>query len=76
MTTFERVRQVVMQETGTDAEYITPDRPIVTLCMDSLEMASLIIELENEFNIDIEREDAAKLVTIQDAVDFADAIKP
>lgn len=70
MTTFEKVREVVHLETG---ETVTPDTRLVTLVSDSLEMASLVLELEAATGKEIPDEDLQKLFTVQDVVDYAEA---
>jgi acyl carrier protein len=69
MTTFEKVRQTIRLETG---ELVTPDTRLVTLVTDSLEMASLVTELENAFGFDIPDEDMQKLFTVKDVVDYVE----
>lgn len=70
MTTFEKVREAVALETG---EVVTPDTRLVTLVSDSLEMASLVLELEAATGKEIPDEDFEKLFTVQDVVNYAEA---
>lgn len=71
MTTFERVQRVIADDLGVDESEIKLDTPFVDICTDSLEMASLVQDLEEEFSICIE--DMTNFLTVQDAVRFAEA---
>jgi acyl carrier protein len=71
MTTFDRVRRVLIEEVGVDA-HIEPLCTLSHIGIDSLEMSQLMLELEDEFGIEIPDDDMQKIFTVQDIVNYAD----
>ena len=75
-TVFERVRAIVVEQLGVEEEEVVPAASFVDdLNADSLDLVELIMSLEEEFSTDangleIPDEDAAKIATVQDAVDY------
>jgi acyl carrier protein len=75
-TVFERVRNIIVEQLGVDEEDVTPTASFVEdLNADSLDLVELIMSMEEEFSTDdrhveISDEDAEKIVTVQDAVDY------
>lgn len=75
-TVFERVKKVAVEQLGVDAGQVVPNAAFVEdLNADSLDLVELIMALEEEFSvgeksIEISDEDAEKIVTVQDAVDY------
>ena len=75
-TVFERVRRIVVEQLGAEEEEVTPTASFVEdLNADSLDLVELIMSMEEEFTsdsrkIEISDEDAEKIVTVQDAVDY------
>ncbi|MSQ35566.1 MAG: acyl carrier protein [Dehalococcoidia bacterium] len=73
---FERVRTMVVDQLGVDETQVTPNASFVDdLNADSLDLVELIMSIEEEFSkdgseIEISDEDAEKIQTVQDAVDF------
>ena len=73
---FERLKKVVMEQLGVEAEEVVPTASFVDdLGADSLDLVELRMSLEDEFStpsrkVEIPDEVAEKLVTIQDAVDY------
>jgi acyl carrier protein len=66
---FNKVKQIIVDQTGEDDEMVTPDANIKDdLNADSLDVFEVINELEDEFDIKIENEEGIK--TVQDLVDF------
>ncbi|MBL76112.1 MAG: acyl carrier protein [Chloroflexi bacterium] len=78
-TVFDRVKDVVVDRLGSDDDAITLEASFVDdLNADSLDLVELIMGFEEEFSTDdnqvkITDEDAEKIRTIQDAVDFIKA---
>ena len=75
-TIYERIKPLVVEQLGVEEENIKPAASFVEeLGADSLDLVELIMSLEEEFStptkkIEIPDEDAEKIVTIQDAVDY------
>ena len=78
-TVFDRVKDVVVDRLGSDNDAITLEASFVDdLNADSLDLVELIMGFEEEFSTDdnqvkITDEDAEKIRTIQDEVDFIKA---
>lgn len=74
-TVFERVRAIVVEQLGVDEEDVVMAASFTDdLNADSLDLVELIMSLEEAFQGDVELEisdeDAEKIVTVQDAVDY------
>jgi acyl carrier protein len=75
-TIFERIKAMVVEQLGVDEKDVVPTASFVEdLGADSLDLVELIMSLEEEFSnpnrkIEIPDEDAEKIVTIQDAIDY------
>ena len=75
-TVYERVRKIVVDQLGVEEDQVVPAASFVDdLNADSLDLVELIMSLEEEFSkggksIEISDEDAEKIVTVQDAVDY------
>ena len=75
-TVFERVRKIIVDQLGVDEEQVVPSASFVDdLNADSLDLVELIMSLEEEFikdgkTLEISDEDAEKIVTVQDAIDY------
>ncbi|WP_420828506.1 acyl carrier protein [Jeotgalibaca caeni] len=74
--TLNKISQMVTERFGVDEEKVTRDLTFQEdLGADSLDVVELIMEMEDVFNIQISDEDAEKIITIGDAVDYIDANK-
>ena len=70
----DKVKKIIAEKLSVDMEEIVPDASFVDdLGADSLDLVELIMSMEEEFDIDISDEDAEKLVTFQDALDYIKA---
>lgn len=75
-TVFERVRKIIVEQLGVEEEEVTPTASFVDdLNADSLDLVELIMSMEEEFTteertVEISDEDAERIVTVQDAVDY------
>ncbi len=68
---FEKVKKVLAEQLGVDESVITLDSSFVDdLGADSLDIVELIMGLETEFDIEIPDEEAEKITTVGDAVDY------
>lgn len=67
---FEKLKQIIAEVLNVDAEEITMDTTFVDdLGADSLDIFQIIMGIEEEFDIEIQNEDAEKIVTVSDAVE-------
>ena len=75
-TVFERVRKIIAEQLGVEEGEIAPQTSFVEdLNADSLDLVELIMSLEEEFSqggksLEISDEDAEKIATVQDAVNY------
>lgn len=75
-TISERLKKMVVEQLGVDEEEVVPTASFVDdLGADSLDLVELIMSLEEEFSdstrkVEIPDEDAEKIITIQDAIDY------
>jgi len=75
-TVFERVKRIVVNQLGVEESEVKPESSFVDdLNADSLDLVELVMSLEEEFSnegnqIEIPDEDAEKIKTVQDAVDY------
>ncbi len=73
MSTFEKVRDIVVEQLGVGADEVTIDSTFIDdLGADSLDIVELIMAFEEEFNIEIPDEAAEKIKTVQDVVTYID----
>ena len=67
----ERVKNVIVDQLSVDADEVTLEASFVDdLGADSLDVVELIMGLETEFDIEIPDEDAEKISTVGDAVEY------
>ncbi|TDJ17612.1 MAG: acyl carrier protein [Gammaproteobacteria bacterium] len=73
-TVEERVKQIVVEQLGVKEEEVSGESSFVDdLGADSLDTVELVMALEEEFNIEIPDEDAEKITTVQQAMDYINA---
>ena len=76
MAVADQVKKIIVEQLGVDEAEVQPNASFVEdLNADSLDLVELVMSMEEEFSKDgksvqISDEDAEKLVTVQDAVDF------
>ena len=67
----ERVKKIVVEQLGASEEQVTLAASFVDdLGADSLDTVELVMALEEEFNMEIPDEEAEKITTVQEAVDY------
>lgn len=67
---FEKLQEIIAEVMDLDPEEIRPDMAFVDdLGADSLDVFQIIMGIEEEFDIEIDNDDAAKITTVQDAAD-------
>jgi len=71
MSVEDRVKKIIAEKLGVDLSEVVPEASFVNdLGADSLDLVELIMTMEEEFEIEISDEDAEKLVTVKNAIDF------
>ena len=74
MSIEDKVKKIIAEKLSVDLEEVVLEASFVDdLGADSLDLVELIMSMEEEFDIDISDEEAEKLVTVKDAVDFINA---
>ncbi|MFN0149094.1 MAG: acyl carrier protein [bacterium] len=66
-----RVKEIIMKQLAVNPEQLTPAASFIDdLGADSLDTVELVMALEDEFSVKIPDEDAEKIATVQDAIDY------
>ncbi len=74
MSTFDRVKQIIVEQLGVEAEKVTLDANFrEDLEADSLDLVELIMAFEEEFGGAISDDDAQKIASVRDAVEFLES---
>ena len=69
----EKVKQIISEQLGVDEGEVTPSASFVDdLGADSLDTVELVMALEEGFGLEIPDEEAEKIRTVQDAIDYID----
>ncbi|ADY73656.1 Acyl carrier protein [Desulfurobacterium thermolithotrophum DSM 11699] len=67
----QKVKEIVADRLGVDPDEVTPEASFIEdLGADSLDTVELVMALEEEFGIEIPDEDAEKIQTVGDAIDY------
>ena len=70
----ERVRKIVVEHLGVDAEKVTPEASFIDdLGADSLDTVELVMAFEEEFGIEIPDEDAEKITRVKEAIEYIES---
>ena len=73
-TVEERVKKIVVEQLGVKEEEVTTEASFVDdLGADSLDTVELVMALEEEFETEIPDEEAEKITTVKQAVDYINA---
>ena len=76
MSTFDKVKAIVVEQLGVDEAEVTIDSTFIDdLGADSLDIVELIMAFEEEFNVEIPDDVAEKIKTVKDTVEFIDSAK-
>ncbi|MGZ7042063.1 MAG: acyl carrier protein [Thermoanaerobaculia bacterium] len=71
MSVEERVKSIIVEQLGVDAEEVNPDASFVEdLGADSLDTVELSMAFEEEFGVEISDDEAEKIRKVRDAVDY------
>ncbi len=67
----ERITKIVAEQLGVEEDQVTAEASFMDdLGADSLDTVELVMALEEEFDIEISDEDAEKIQTVQNAIDY------
>ena len=72
--TLDRVKKIIVEQLDVEEKEVTPEASITDdLGADSLDQVELVMAFETEFGIDIPDEEAEKIKTVQNAIDYITA---
>ena len=67
----DKVKQIIVEQLGVDESEVTPEASFIDdLGADSLDTVELVMAFEEEFDIEIPDEDAEKMTTVGDAIEY------
>jgi acyl carrier protein len=73
MSVEDKVKKIIAEKLSVDLNEVMPEASFVDdLGADSLDLVELIMSMEEEFDIEIADEDAEKMLTVKDAMDYID----
>jgi len=74
--TLEKIQEIIIDKLGVDQNKITEDAKFIDdLGADSLDTVELIMQFEEEFEIEIPDEDAEKILSVKQALDYIESKK-
>jgi acyl carrier protein len=74
MSVAEKVQKIIVDQLGVSAEEVKSDASFVEdLGADSLDLTELIMAMEEEFGIEIDDDDAQKIIKVKDAVEYIES---
>jgi len=72
----DKMVDIIVEQLSVDKDKVVPGASFVDdLGADSLDLVELIMAMEEEFDVEIPDEDAEKIATVQDAIDYIDKIQ-
>ena len=66
----EKIKKIISEQLNVPEEDVVPSASFVDDLGDSLDQVELIMAMEEEFDLSISDEDAEKIATVQNAIDF------
>jgi acyl carrier protein len=76
MSVEEKIKKIICEQLEVNEEDVVPEASFVDdLGADSLDQVELIMAMEEEFDVSISDEDAEKIVTVGDAIEYIEKIK-
>ena len=74
MSVEEKVKNIIVEQLGVDMESVTPEASFIDdLGADSLYIVELVMTMEEEFDLEIPDEDAEKIKTVNDVINYIKA---
>jgi acyl carrier protein len=76
MSVEQKVKQIIVEQLGVDEAQVDPTASFVDdLGADSLDIVELVMAFEEAFDLDIPDEDAEKIATVKNAIDYIESKK-
>ena len=76
-STEQRVKEIIVEQLGVNADQVTPEAKFIEdLGADSLDTVELVMALEEGFGMEIPDEDAEKITTVKDAINYIEGHLP
>jgi acyl carrier protein len=73
----DKVKEIIVDQLGVDADQVKPEASFIEdLGADSLDTTELVMALEEEFDLEIPDEEAEKIRTVGDAINYIKAKTP
>ncbi|HEY2383643.1 MAG: acyl carrier protein [Acidobacteria bacterium 13_1_20CM_2_55_15] len=73
----DKVKQIIVEQLGVDESEVTPTASFIDdLGADSLDTVELVMALEEGFGMEIPDEDAEKITTVKDAINYIESHLP
>ena len=67
----DKIKEIIIEQLGVSAEEVVPEASFIDdLGADSLDIVELVMALEEEWGLEIPDDDAEKIQTIQDAINY------
>ena len=71
-----KVREIICEQLGVSEDEVTPEASFIEdLGADSLDIVELVMALEEEYDMEISDEDAEKVRSVQDVIDYIESHK-
>ncbi|MCR4430141.1 MAG: acyl carrier protein [Tepidanaerobacteraceae bacterium] len=71
MEVLDRIKKIIAEQLGIDEDDVVPEASFIDdLGADSLDIVELIMAFEEEFDLEIPDEEAEKIKTVQNAIDY------
>ncbi|HAX97304.1 MAG TPA: acyl carrier protein [Candidatus Atribacteria bacterium] len=74
MDVYSKVKEIIVDQLGIEEDDVAPDASFIDdLGADSLDIVELIMAFEEEFDIEIPDEDAEKITSVQEAIEYIES---
>ena len=74
MSVEDKVKKIIAEKLSVDLNEVVPEASFVDdLGADSLDLVELVMSMEEEFDVEIADEDAEKMLSVKDAIDYVNS---